>query len=754
MAKNNDAVSFDVPKSIGKSILTIDRFMGCDFTNSPAAVHEFQSPNCINMIRDVPGKVRKCMGYETLIDFGCNSLDLSQFSVWPSEYEDNISLNNEKTGFNFVGSIDSFASVSISPIEHLDKGDYIIRFEVSQEECDVVVYFDLGNDMLMPVTDGTRVSINDDLVHVVQINYRGGIDTEIKLMMCKVGRKTDVFRPFIGNEVSINGYHVIHGETEGLLHVGNRMYLGEEEVYSEANNARSQSWQFEDNKIVIADGKKLLIFNGTNVVTAESIAYIPKLTISKDPSGGGTEYEALNLLQPGFTELFTGTADATQYHLSFGGLDDTPIKVEVLDNNGTWVEKTLTTDYSVDKTTGIVTFVTAPGVSPITGEDNVKITAYRTVDGYADRINKCKIGIQYGVNGALDRLFLSGNPDYINYDWYSGQFEPTYFPDTGYSKLGSGRSKVIGYSIINSYLAAHKDEMETQQTIILRNGSLVDNKASFRIVNTLQGAGAIAPYSFAYLANEPLFLTRLGIYAVTAQDVTGERYAQNRSFFLNGKMLEEENLEDAYACVFEDMYWLNINDKLYILDGLQPMATDKSMPYSNRQYAAFYRTNVDANCMWVNENRFYFGTSDGKLCRFYNSKGTPASFNDDGEPIVAQWETPDLDGKLFYKNKTFKYMSARLQSAVATSLKLYAMKHGIWSFLKEDGSSARYFAFSKIIFSKFTFSTDTTQRLISTKLRIKKVDSARFRLVNDEVNEPFGLDNLAFEYVENGNFKG
>ncbi|MFR1479850.1 MAG: hypothetical protein ACLSB9_31305 [Hydrogeniiclostridium mannosilyticum] len=35
----------------------------------------------------------------------------------------------------------------------------------------------------------------------------------------------------------------------------------------------------------------------------------------------------------------------------------------------------------------------------------MKITASHTVEGYADRVNKCRIGIQFGVNGATDRLF-------------------------------------------------------------------------------------------------------------------------------------------------------------------------------------------------------------------------------------------------------------------------------------------------------------------------------------------------------------
>ena len=160
------------------------------------------------------------------------------------------------------------------------------------------------------------------------------------------------------------------------------------------------------------------------------------------------------------------------------------------------------TDYTVDLETGVITFTTAPGLSPVTGEDNVRITAYRTVEGYADKINKCTIGILYGANGGHDRLFLSGNPDYINYDWFSGQYDPTYFTDTSYSMLGSSSSAIMGYSVINGYLATHKDFHEKDQNIILRQGDLVDNKPVFRIVNTLQGAGAVAKYSFAYLETE------------------------------------------------------------------------------------------------------------------------------------------------------------------------------------------------------------------------------------------------------------
>lgn len=635
------AVQFKVPKSIPRSINTIDEFLGVDFTNSTANIDIRRSPNGQNFIRDVPGKVRKSLGWHTVATYG------------------------ETSGQTFTG-------------------------------------------------------------------YK------------------------------INGYHALRGDSNYIIHAGTKLYYGDTVIYSDMNNERSSSWEF-NKKLYIVDGKKMLVYYQTvsdNTVThhvesAATNAYIPTVTISKDPSGGGTSYEDLNLLQPGFTEQFLGQAGVTQYTLSFDHLDATAVTAQVLNAQGQWINKTENTDFTVNRTTGVITFTTAPGASPVTGEDNVKITAYRTVSGYADRINKCKFGTLYGIAGGRDRLFISGNPDYVNYDWYSAQYDPTYFADTSYSRLGSDASAIVGYSVISSNLATHKDEMERDQNIILRTGSLdSDKKVVFKVTNTLQGVGAVAPFSFAYLQTEPLFLTKQGIYAVTAQDITGEKYSQNRSFYLNGKLLEEAHLEKAYACVYKDMYWLCLNNVAYILDGLQATMTDKQEPYSNRQYVAFYRTNVPANVMWVKDEELWFGTEDGHVCKFYTDKYALASYNDDGDPIECIWETPDIDGKLFYKNKTLRYLAIRAEAAVATSLKICAMNRGLWEFIKEDNIFGRYLSFSQLVFSKFSFSSDQTQRICKTKLRIKKVDKFRLKFINDALNEPFGLYDVAMEFVENGNFKG
>ena len=551
-----------------------------------------------------------------------------------------------------------------------------------------------------------------------------------------------------------------------IYHVGKDFYLRASnskdftKVYSDANQHLSKSWQF-NNKLFILDGKNIYSYAiGDETVTpiGEGEGYIPTLTIAKEPSGGGISYEPLNMLQPGFIEMFQSNGNPI-YQLSFGNLDSTPVKVWVMNSSGGWDEKVEGVDFNVNRGAGFVDLYHAPSAPVLTGEDDVKILAYRTVPGYRGRITKCTNGALFGVGGAEDRLFLTGNPDYPNWDFYSEQYDPTYFPDTGYSALGSEQSAIVGYAIVNNYLAAFKDGFDTSQSVFIREGDLIvdDNKVSqpaFKLINTLQGHGVVAPYAFAYLSNEPVFLTKAGIYAITAQDITGEKYSQNRSFYLNGKLTKELNLEDAVATVFNDMYVLAVNNQLYILDGLQATRTDRSEPYSTRQYVGFHCTDVPAVCLWTDENALWFGTNDGKVCNFHTDIEALESYNDDGKEIYCCWETPDLDGKLFYKNKTFRYFAIRMMKALKTSVQLWSQKLGAWSFIKEDTASGILFDFENIDFDNFSFSTDASEKVVHTKVRVKKVDKARFRVENGKLNEPFGLFDLALEYIESGNYKG
>jgi hypothetical protein len=545
----------------------------------------------------------------------------------------------------------------------------------------------------------------------------------------------------------INGAYSFGGRD--LIHAGNRLYDGETEL-GQVADTRSQGWTLQK-KLYLLDGEKLRVYDGKALAAVEDLAYVPTLMISRAPKGGGTAFEAVNLLGTRFKNSFLGEANVTAYQLTDGDLDDSPVTVQVLTSGGTWADRTEGTHFTVNRTTGVVTFTSAPGASPVLGMDNVVITAGKKREGYRERINCCTISTLFGVNGAADRLFVSGNPQYPNQDWYSEQNDPSYFGDLSYSVLGLDSSAVKGYSVIADRLAAHKDASEDGRNVILRSGTLLNGKAAFPIVGTLQGEGSLASATHTYLGREPLFLTRRGVYAITAEDVTGEKYSQNRSYRLDSKLLSEPGLEDAVACVYNDCYLLAVGDHVYVLDGLQKTYA-KGEPYSAYQYEAYLWDNIPARILWVHGGKLYFGTEEGQVKAFYTDPKDLASYTDDGAAIRAYWDTPYFSGKIRHNKKWFTYLSVTLAPHSQTSVKVYAKVYGIWKLLIDDQNSARYFDFNSIDFEKFTFSTDTSPRNIHHKIDLRYVDKVMLRLENDAPGEPFGIYDLTLEYTEGGKF--
>ena len=520
------------------------------------------------------------------------------------------------------------------------------------------------------------------------------------------------------------------------------------------NDKRSRAVQF-DKKLYLLDGKTYMVFDGEAVKAVSEVATVPTVIISRKPSGGGTTMKPFNLLSRRWTEQFLGTENDTVYQLTTEKLDADKVLCEVLDTSGKWVEKMEGTDFTVDRTTGKVTFSTAPGLSPITGMDNVKLTPAKTREGYAGRINRCDVAAVYGVNGAPDRIFVTGDPDHPNLDYYSEFNDPTFFGDTWYSQLGQDGAGIMGYTIIGNYLAAHKADGTDGRNVIIRSGQLDSSgEAVFPIINTLQGEGTVSKYAFAALGSEPLFLTRLGVYAITTEELTGEKYSQQRGLYLSTALKEEPGLAEAVALAWKDFYLLAVGERIYLLDGLQK-AYDKDAPHSNFQYEGYYWTGIRARVLWKEGEELCFGTPEGRLCRFYSDKDNLESYNDDGAPILAYWDTPDLTGDNFWHNKTFRFVAAMLASAVATGVKVMVQSRGLWSQVYDAGARARYLDWSYVNFAKFVFSADRTDRTVGGKIKVKKVDKARFRFQNGELNEPFGLYAMGFEYTEPGSrYKG
>lgn len=59
-------MAFNIPKPAPRGVEIIEEFRGVDLNSSPTVVSKYRSPKAPNMMRDIPGKVRKRQGYEKL----------------------------------------------------------------------------------------------------------------------------------------------------------------------------------------------------------------------------------------------------------------------------------------------------------------------------------------------------------------------------------------------------------------------------------------------------------------------------------------------------------------------------------------------------------------------------------------------------------------------------------------------------------------------------------------------------------------
>ena len=138
---------------------------------------------------------------------------------------------------------------------------------------------------------------------------------------------------------------------------------------------------------------------------------------------------------------------------------------------------------------------------------------------------------------------------------------------------------------------------------------------------------------------------------------------------------------------------------------------------------------------------------------FYRDPEEISSYQDDGEPITAYWELPDFSGKNFFRKKTFRKLSLQLASSPATGVKIMAHVSGRWETLHQEQLRARYWDYGQLDYGKLTYDNDASPRTFTLKKRLRGYDKVRFRLLNDQRKEPFGLYQVSVEFSETSDYR-
>lgn len=308
--------------------------------------------------------------------------------------------------------------------------------------------------------------------------------------------------------------------------------------------------------------------------------------------------------------------------------------------------------------TGFTYYYSVPGMMEAGGDDVAEVYFYHKEDGYSDRIASCRFGVLFGTSGNTDRLFLAGNPDFPNVDFYSAMDDYTYFEDVNTVSMGSDGYAVLGYArLADNTLAIFKEKSQSEASIFYRTsyykefytaaGALDEVLSIFPTTAGNIGETVISRHACADFGGDNLILSENGIFGIVLTDnvATATRYARERSLAINARLRREEKLSDAVAICYRGRYYLAVGGHCYVADARYRYGTNEALDGAY-QYEWWYLDNIPAHVWAELGGALWFGTEDGRLCRFDDGY-TDRTFHD----LAAGEMTLDEDQEcIFYSS--------------------------------------------------------------------------------------------------------
>lgn len=345
-------------------------------------------------------------------------------------------------------------------------------------------------------------------------------------------------------------------------------------------------------------------------------------------------------------------------------------------------------------------------------------------------------------NGISNTMFVSGceGTNYNSRVWWSQINNPLYFPDTNYVEVGSNDTSVQGLCKVGDYLGVVKQSKTTDTAIYLLYPTSFDDETTYAVKQGVSGVGAVSKYSFNVLGDESLFLSPQGVMAIVPSE-DEEHKVQNRSFFIDGRLLEEDGLTGAYSFVYDGMYWLALGDSCYVLDGNQrnSWGNDKT----NLVYEGYYLKNIPATCFMKHEDGLWF-SNENALCRFKNGLEASAysdtydiESDEQNVPVKAEWSTIlDDDGSLHYLKTMQK------KGNIVSILPVESGDTSAEVYIKKDAEEP---IFVGEVNGQVEETGDIPNELVVRK-KIKKYKRLQFIIRNNKA-EGLGIDNITKSYV-------
>lgn len=481
----------------------------------------------------------------------------------------------------------------------------------------------------------------------------------------------------------------------------------------------------------------------SNVYSVDRKAGTVRFSIAPGKGTNNVIITAYKTFEGEFTESFNGKNETTEpppenpppapenppepvekkeFRLSRTEIDADTLEVSI--DGGTTFNQVEDAHFTVDREKGIVTFVTAPD----TGEFNVVIKYKKRLINLPKRIKKCRFHEFFG--GSNDtRVFVAGNDEMPDYVWRSDLYNPTYFPENGFYKfpgMVKGFSRQYDYLIIERHNGKH-----------LINFSLADGVASFPSKPINDQVGTLAEKSIQIIENNPVSLSKNGVYMLTSSNIRDERNVSHISEAIDPLLMKEENLDKAISIDFDNKYWIALNGKVYVLD----------YGYKTERFGEWYvYDNIHASCFLEMNNNLYFGSKkEGLVFRFKKETEIQPYNDDDTQPIVAYWKSKILNFGADERKKQVERVFFSLKPFYHTSADLYynsdSVERTYISTTRKD-----LFSYAYLDYSVFSYATRDFPQESANKVKAKKIIYFQLELRNEKMDEAFSLLSIGIKY--------
>ena len=194
-----------------------------------------------------------------------------------------------------------------------------------------------------------------------------------------------------------------------------------------------------------------------------------------------------------------------------------------------------------------------------------------------------------------------------------------YYPASNYIKMVAVGAYPIGDSTVAIFT---KDGITylNRQAISIENENIP--KYAYSVLEGKPGTTLEAKNSLQTLSNDVLFLSNVGVNALVFGNniKSNERYALERSAFINGKLLKHKDLSKAQAITYNNKYYLAIDDCVYIADARYKTSPRDQDMNDTFNYEWWYWDNMPVLKWVIIDGELKFVTKAGKLAEFVDER--------------------------------------------------------------------------------------------------------------------------------------